>query len=132
MADKASSKADALRAMREANYSARNTPEASGTGRKPPSGKVVSAPVPMAKPSRNSVRASPNPVAKATKAKPAKADDVPSSDRVVSRLGAGRTAQDSPRSETAGAVAIRKPGRPRDPSAASRATLYRRQAEKAK
>lgn len=54
-----------------------------------------------------------NPVAKATKGKTAKSDDVPKSDRVVSRLGAGRTAQDSPQSETAGAVAIRKPGRPK-------------------
>lgn len=71
-----------------------------------------------------------NPIAKATRAKPTKADGVPSLDRVASRLGAGRTAQDSPRSATAGAVAIPKRGRPRNPSAVSRATLYRRQAEK--
>ncbi len=131
MADKVPSKADGLRAMREANYAARNTPEASGTARKAPS-------VPESTgTTRNSVRASTHPVAKATKAKPSGLDakgpsktPVSPADRVVSRLGAGRTAQDSPQSETAEAVAIQKRGRPRDPIAASRATKYRRQAEK--
>lgn len=78
-----------------------------------------------------------NPVAKATKAKPSglgakgpsKTPVTPAA-RVASRLSAGRTAQDSPRSETAEAVAIQKRGRPRDPKAASRATRYRRQKEK--
>jgi hypothetical protein len=62
-----------------------------------------------------------NPVAKATKGKAVPAGKAKGScktpvtpaDGVASRLGAGRTAQDSPRLETAGAVAIQKRGRPR-------------------
>jgi hypothetical protein len=74
-----------------------------------------------------------DPVAKATKAKPPKSDDVSAADRVASRLGAGRTAQDTPRLETAGAVAIQKRGRPRKPdSELSRASKYRRQKEQRK
>jgi hypothetical protein len=82
-----------------------------------------------------------NPVAKATKAKPSGLDakgpsktPVTPADRVASRLGAGRPAQDSPRLETAEAVAIIKRGRPKihDPAKWSRATKYRRQKEKAK
>lgn len=55
--------------------------------------------------------------------------------RGSSRVGAGRTAQDSPRLETAGAVAIqkRKPGRPKveglrpwETEGISRRTWYRR------
>jgi hypothetical protein len=89
-----------------------------------------------------------NPVAKATKAKPSGLDakgpsktPVTPADRVVSRLGSGRTDQDSPRSETAGAVAIQRRARPRIgeqrakpwiAAGMSKATWYRRQAEKAK
>jgi hypothetical protein len=150
----------------------KNTPEASGTARKAPSGLL------LGKPQRGSARAStlakvgdgvaltsmthppgliekiagairsgklkvspPNPVAKATKGKAAKSNDVSKSDGVVSRLGAGRTAQDSPRLETAGAVAILKPGRPKiveprpwEIARMSKRTWYRRkrEAEKAK
>jgi hypothetical protein len=71
MADKPPSKADGLRAMREANYAARNTPEAYGTSRKDPIGKAVSTLVLMTEPSRNSVSASPLPVVKVTKGKAA-------------------------------------------------------------
>lgn len=114
----------------------RNTPEASGTARKASSGSLLGGP------SRNSVRASPHPVAKATEAKPSGLDakgpsktPVIPADRVVSRLGAGRTAQDVPQSSPAGAVAIPKRGRPRKPvNQLSRASRYRRkrEAEKAK
>lgn len=123
------SKLDQIKALGAAKRDARkNTSEASGTARKASCGKAVSASAPMTKPSRNSVRASPHPVAKATKAKPSGLGAKGLS-KTPSRLGAGRTAQDSPRSEAAGAVAIQKRGRPRDPAAASRATLYRRRAE---
>lgn len=117
----------------------RNTPEASGTARKAPSGKVVSAKAPMAKPSRTTGRASTtNPVAKEPEASGHNREDGPSrpSHRGSSRLGAGRTAQDSPRSETAGAVAIPKRGRPKidgprpwEAAGVSRRSWYRRKAE---
>lgn len=108
-----------------------NTPEASGTARKAPGGKAVGISVPMTDPKRSTARASPNPVAKATKGKAAKAGiDVPAADRVASRLGAGRTVQDGGSAKAAPAVAIKR-GRPRKPAdePVSRATRYRRQAE---
>jgi hypothetical protein len=126
MADKAPSKVDQLRALREARAGGkrrpnpfedaargrdpapRNTPEASGTARKAPSGEVVSTTVPMAKPSRNLVRASSNPVAKEPKASGhnRRADDPQGPrHRGSSRLSAGRTAQDRAESPKAGAVA---------------------------
>jgi hypothetical protein len=84
-----------------------------------------------------------DPVAKATKAKPFGLDAKGSSkipvtpaDRVASRLGAGRTAQDSPRLATAEAVAIRGRGRPKvqgkrpwELAGMTRRTWYRRQKE---
>ena len=144
MTDKLPSKADGLRAMREANYEANQSRgSASAQGRKlvpdPSIGKTR-----VNQENGTAVARSPrdtNPVAKATKAKPSGLDakgpsktPVIPADRVVSRLGAGRTAQDSLRSETAEAVAIQKRGRPKldDPTKWSRATKYRRQKEKTK
>ena len=63
------SKQDQLKALGASTRARKNTPEASGKARKAPSRKAVSAPAPMTDLSRNSVRASPNPVAKATKGK---------------------------------------------------------------
>jgi|SRR5882724_8890340 len=166
------SKLDQLRALGSAKAARKNTPEASGTARKAPSG------LSLGKPKRDSVRAStiakvgdgialtsiahppgliekiagairhgklkfspPNPVAKATKGKTDKAGRCAGVGRVASRLSAGRTVQDSPRLETAGAVAIQKRGRPKksgmrpwDIEHISKRTWYRRKrkAEKAK
>jgi hypothetical protein len=134
MADKAPSKADSLRAMREANYAANHTNPVSKATKAKPSGLDAKG--------------------------PSKTPVIPA-DRVASRLGAGRTVQDAPRLETAEAVAIQKGGpksprrveasasrqpepsngpaapiqskrgRPRlsDTTKASRATKYRRQKE---
>jgi len=82
-----------------------------------------------------------DPVAKATKGKTDKAGRCAGVGRIASRLGARRIAQDSPRLETAGAVAILKRGRPKksgmrpwDVERISKRTWYRRkrEAEKAK
>lgn len=83
-----------------------------------------------------------NPVAKATKGKtgigcgeaPRKTQQPP--ERVASRLGAGRTAQDAVPSSDAGRVAIQKRGRPKiteprpwEVLKIPRRTYYRRKAE---
>lgn len=76
--------------------------------------------------------------AKATKAKPPKPDDVPVVDRVVSRLRAGRTAQDLGQPSKVAEVAIPKRGRgrpkvqgkrPWEIEGIPRRTWYRRKAE---
>ena len=63
----------------------KNTPEASGTARKAPSGSL------LGDPSRNSVRASSIPERKQPEAKPTKPADVPASDGVVSRRATPRS-----------------------------------------
>ncbi len=80
----------------------KNTPEASGTARKAPSGSLSGGP------SRNSVRASPIPVAKEPEASGHNRRDEASSPRHrgSSRLRAGRTAQDAAPSSDGGRVAI--------------------------
>ena len=147
MSEKIPSKADALRAMREAAYEA-NHSRGVGRGTKAKTDKPKPAPWPAHAGVAPSPREA-NPVAKATKGKSRSAGNAKKGTRkipvtppawVVSRLSAGRTAQDVPQPPPAVAVAIPKLGRPRlgeerskpwlhtNPPM-SKTTWYRRKAE---